>query len=76
MKNQISTLSDLCPSLDTLKKKKWYGRLMVNIFTFTSTNGINYTICFCLFHKIIISCITKNMTELLTEMMTRLEAVD
>ena len=31
---------------------------------------------FCLFHKIIISCITKYMTELSTEMMTRLEAVD
>ena len=30
----------------------------------------------CLFHKIIISCITKYMTEPLTEMMTRLEAVD
>ena len=34
--------------LTLLKKKKWYGRLMVNIFTFTSTNGINYTICFLL----------------------------
>ena len=31
---------------------------------------------FCLFHKLIISCITKYMTEPLTEMMTRLEAVD
>ena len=31
---------------------------------------------FCFFHKIIISCITKYMTEPLTEMMTRLEAVD
>ena len=31
---------------------------------------------FCLFHKIIISCITKYMTEPSKEMMTRLEAVD
>ena len=31
---------------------------------------------FCLFHKIIISCITKYMTEPSAEMMTRLEAVD
>ena len=31
---------------------------------------------FCLFHKIIISCITKYMTEPSMEMMTRLEGVD
>ena len=31
---------------------------------------------FCLFHKIIISCITKYMTEPPTKMITRLEAVD
>ena len=31
---------------------------------------------FCLFHKIIISCITKCMTEPPTKMTTKLEAVD
>ena len=49
---------------------------MAKIFTFNSTNVINYTICICLFHKIIISCITKYMTEPSMEMKTRLEAVD
>ena len=49
---------------------------MAKIFTFNSTNVINYTICILLVHKIIISCITKNMTEPSTEMMTRFEAVD
>ena len=48
---------------------------MAKIFTFNSTNVINYTICILLVHKIIISCITKYMTEPSTEM-TRLEAVD
>ena len=49
---------------------------MAKIFTFNSTNAINYTICILLVHKIIISCITKYMTDPSTEMMTRLEAVD
>ena len=49
---------------------------MAKIFTFNSTNVINYTICILLVHKIIISCITKYMTEPPTEMMTRLEALD
>ena len=31
---------------------------------------------FCLFHKIILTCITKYMMETSTEMMTRLEAAD
>ena len=31
---------------------------------------------FCLLHKIIISCITKYMTEPSTQMMTRIEAAD
>ena len=47
MKNQISALRDPFPSLDDLKKKKklaWCGRLMAKIFTFNSTNVINYTI--------------------------------
>ena len=45
MKNQISALSDSSPSLDHLFKKIWCGRLMAKIFTFNSTNVINYTIC-------------------------------
>ena len=45
MKNQVYALSDPFPSLDDLKKKLvWCGRLMVKIFTFNSTNVINYTI--------------------------------
>ena len=48
MKNQISALKDPFRSLDNLKKKKkklvWCGRLMAKIFTFNSTNVINYTI--------------------------------
>ena len=62
MKNQISDLSDSFPSLDDLLLV-WCRRLMAKIF--------------CLFHKIIISCITKCMTEPPVKiMMTRLEAVD
>ena len=49
---------------------------MAKIFTFNSTNVINMLFVFYLFHKIIISCITKYMTEPSMEMMTRLEAVD
>ena len=49
---------------------------MAKIFTFNSTNVINIPFVFCLSHKIIISCITKYMTEPPVEMMTRLEAVD
>ena len=49
---------------------------MAKIFTFNSTNVINMLFVFYLFHKIIISCITKYMTEPPTEMMTRLEALD
>ena len=48
MKNQISALSDPFPILDNLKKKKkknWSGRLIAKIFTFNSTNVINYTVC-------------------------------
>ena len=74
MKNQISALSDPFPSLDNLKKN-WCGRLMAKIFTFNSTNVINYTICILLVSQNYF-CITKYMIEPSTEMMTRLEAVD
>ena len=49
---------------------------MAKIFTFNSLMLLTIPFVFCLFHKIIISCITKYMTEPSTEMMTRLEAVD
>ena len=49
---------------------------MAKIFTFNSTNVINMLFVFYLFHKIIISYITKCMTEPPMKMMTRLEAVD
>jgi len=49
---------------------------MAKIFTFNSTNVINYTICILLVSQDYYSCITKYMTEPSTEMMTRLEAVD
>ena len=48
---------------------------MAKIFTFNSTNVINYTICILLFHKIMISYITKYMTEPPMAMMNRLETV-
>ena len=76
MKNQISTLSDLCPSLDTLKKKNGMGGSWLTYLLLLPLMVLTIPFVFCLFHKIIISCITKHMTELLTEMMTRLEAVD
>ena len=78
MKNQISALSDPFPSLDDLFLKNWFGvrgswlkyLLLIPLMLLT----IQFV--FCLFHRIIISCITKYMTEPSTEMMTRLEAVD
>ena len=78
MKNQISALSDLFPSLnDILKKKNWFGvggswlkyLLLIPIMLLT------IPFVFYLFHKII-CCITKCMTGPPMKMMTRLEAVD
>ena len=77
MKNQISALSDPFPVLDDLLKN-WFGAggswlkylfiilLMLLVVLFV----------FCLFYKIIVSCITKCMTEPPTKiMLTKLEAV-
>ena len=77
-KNQISALSDPFPILDDLLKN-WFGArgswlkylfiilLMLLVVLFA----------FCLFYKIIVSCITKCMTEPPTKiMLTKLEAVD
>ena len=80
-KNQISALSDPFPSLDDLSKKKknWFGvegswlkyLLLIPLMLFT------IPFVFCLFHKIIISYITKCMTEPPTKiMLTKLETVD
>ena len=78
MKNQISALNDPFPSLDNLLGN-WFGvggswlkyLLLITLMLLT------ILFVFCLFHKIIVSCITKCMTELPTKiMMTTLEAVD
>ena len=77
MKNRISALSDPFPSLDNLlKKKNWCGRLMLKYLLLIPLMLLTIPFVFCLFHKLIISCITKYMTEPSMEMMTRLEAVD
>ena len=60
------------------EKKNWFGvggswlkyLLLIPLMLFT------IPFAFCLFHKIIISSITKCMTEPPTKMMTRHEAVD
>ena len=49
---------------------------MAKIFTFNSTNVINYTICILLVSQDYYFLYSKYMTEPSTEMMTRLEAVD
>ena len=78
-KNQIFALSDSLPSLDDLLEK-WFGMgsswLKYLLITLLMLLAILFV--FCLFYKIIVSCITKCMTEPPTKiMMTRLlEAVD
>ena len=72
MKNQISALS-----LDDLFfKKTGVGGSWLKYLLLIPLMLLTIPFVFCLFHKIIISCITKYMTEPSTEMMTRLEAVD
>ena len=84
MKNQISALSDPFPILDDLLKN-WFGEKKKK--TGAGGSWLKYLFiillmllvvlfAFCLFHKIIVSCITKYVTEPSTEIMTRLEAVD
>ena len=77
MKNQISALNDPFPSLDDLLGN-WFGvggswlkyLLLIPLMLLT------ILFVFCLFHKIIVSCVTKCMTEPPTKMMTGREAVD
>ena len=76
IKNKISALSDPFPSLDNLKNENWCGRLMLKYLLLIPLMLLTIPFVFCLFHKLIISCITKYMTDPSTEMMTRLEAVD
>ena len=79
MKNRISALCDPFPSLDDLKKKKkktGVGGSWLKYLLLIPLMLLIIPFVFCLFHKIIISCITKYMTEPSREMMTRLEAVD
>ena len=79
MKNQISALSDSLPSLDDLKKQtNWFrvGGSWLKYLLLIPVMLLTIPFIFCLFHKIIISCITKCMTEPPMKMMIRLEAVD
>ena len=78
MKNQISALNDPFPSLDDLLGN-WFGvggswlkyLLLIPLMLLT------ILFVFCLFHKIIVSCVTKCMTEPPRKiMMPTLEAVD
>ena len=79
MKNQIFALSDPLPSLDDLLEKwfgvgsSWLKHLLITLLMLLAILFV-----FCLFYKIIVSYITKCMTEPPTKiMMTRqLEAVD
>ena len=75
MKNRIYALRDSFPSLGNLKKKMVW-RLMAKYLLLIPLMLLTIPLVFCLFHKIIICCITKYMTEPPTEMMTRLEALD
>ena len=74
MKNQIPALRDSFPSLDNLKKK-WCGGSWLKYLLLIPLMLLTISLVFCLFHKIIICCVTKYMTEPPTEMMTRLETV-
>ena len=59
------------------KEKNWFGvgASWLKYLFLIPLMLLTIPFVFCLFHKIIISCITKYMTEPSTEM-TRLEAVD
>ena len=78
MKNQISALNDPFPSLDDLLKSCFgVGGSWLKYLLLISLMLLTILFIFCLFHKIIISCITKCMTEPSTKIMViRLERVD
>ena len=58
------------------KQQTGVGGSRVKYFLLIPLMLLTMPFVFCLFHKLIISCITKYMTEPPTEMMTRLEALD
>ena len=62
--------------LTIFKKKSGVGGSWLKYLLLIPLMLLTIPFVFCLFHKIIISCITKYMTDPSTEMMTRLEAVD
>ena len=76
MENQISALSNPFPSLDDLLKN-WFdvGSSWLKYLLLIPLIILTILFVFCLFHKIIVSCITKCMTEPPMKMITRLEAV-
>ena len=78
MKNKISALSDAFLSLDDLKKK-WFGvgGSWLKYLLIIPLMLLAILFVFFLFYKIIVSCVTKCMTELPTKtMIIRLEAAD
>ena len=54
MKNQASVLSNPFPSLDN-RLKNWFrcGGLMAKLFTFNSTNVIDYSLYFACFTRLL-----------------------
>ena len=62
--------------LTIFKKKTGVGGSWLKYLLLIPLMLLTIAFVFCLLHKIIISCITKYMTEPSTEMMTRLEAAD
>ena len=62
--------------LTIFKKKTGVGGSLLKYLLLIPLMLLTIPFVFCLFHKIIISCITKYVTESSTKMMTRLEAVD
>ena len=60
------------------KEKNWFGvgASWLKYLLVIPLMLLTIPFVFCLFHKLIISCITKYMTEPSMKMMTRLEAAD
>ena len=77
MKNQISALSDPFPNLDDLLNWFGVGGSWIKYLLLIPLMLLTRLFVFCLFHKIIVSCIIKCMIEPpMKIIMTRLEAVD
>ena len=63
MKNQISALSDPFPNLDDLLNWFGVGGSWQKYLLIIPLMLLTILFVFCLFHKIIVSCITKCMTK-------------